>query len=705
MKFGSFHFQRKRGRKGQIDIEYQMSIYRDHMNDLLDENERIRPATALVYETLSTKFESKMTSKAIQLCVTKNAEKIFGRKLQREKVQDNNDDSGSDFEKDLNIISKDFFGATITVNLLDADRYSFDIVFVEGPSRTYKTLRPGWTDKLFSIVVRETDSKCCYSFNRIEMIGDEFKSKATCVECEGDLYVISSLQRTKLSIQIKEGDKPHTFSQTRRLAKSLAKDLEADLAKETSHNIHMRLVNELDENAERLPRDFPSQKSLQNLRYRMNANTDSAITELRKMTYMPQYLSTLKEVCAVPFRVRFWTAEQVYAFMQLKKRQRICLSFDATGGIISNASIQQDMKKHCENLPEIPHVFLYLICVKNDKGVSVPVGQFLSAEQDSNTISFFLNTWAKDFSKDIDEVVTDDSAALQLSIVMSFTRFRDTNEYIETCFSILEGEKVEDPELYLRMDIPHYIKNLKRDKIFEKVDKRMKQFYLSVMGVLIQCESYSAFKEIVKNVIILANYPIFGEWNGVHLPSAEAFKATNAIIQTHEVDYLVGEHSTESLIMTNETGDRSKCVYLNWFENILDKIEKDLQDYNLSSDSMAHLTQPNWYHFPQFNNFLRFHLASLPLWSAVLRNHFGSKYLTGVSSDVESRIKLFKRNVFRNISLPARPDIIVKKMIEEVNGVAKLTRLLMTDENNNTDSCTHEQPKKRKVFNLIQLML
>lgn len=89
-------------------------------------------------------------------------------------------------------------------------------------------------DKLFSII--ETDSECCYSFTRVEMIGEEFKTKATCGECESELFVVSSLQRTKLSMQIREENKPHSFTKTRRLAKDRAKRLKADLVK----RVHVR---------------------------------------------------------------------------------------------------------------------------------------------------------------------------------------------------------------------------------------------------------------------------------------------------------------------------------------------------------------------------------------------------------------------------------------------------------------------------------
>lgn len=139
-----------------------------------------------------------------------------------------------------------------------------------------------------------------------------------------------------------------------------------------------------------LPRDFVSHKSLKNLKYRKNAQRNSAIVELRKMKHLPQCGSSIKEVCCEPFKLLFWTREQLFSFCQLKKRERVFLSFDKRVGLVSRASIMKDLKPFFETTPEVPHISLYLLCIKNDHGTSVPVGQMLSSSQDSITISFFF---------------------------------------------------------------------------------------------------------------------------------------------------------------------------------------------------------------------------------------------------------------------------------------------------------------------------
>lgn len=106
----------------------------------------------------------------------------------------------------------------------------------------------------------------------------------------------------------------------------------------------------------------------------------------------------------------------------------------------------------------------------------------------------------------------------------------------------------------------------------------------------------------------------------------------------------------------------------------------------LNSEAQTGSTDTNWYYFPDINKFLRHQLTRLPLWTPVMRTHFHSTQLTGISTDIESRFNVLKNNVFKNVQLPVRADVFVKKCIEEVNGIAKLNRMLIphADINNNT---------------------
>lgn len=71
----------KTGRKYKVSFDDQLKEYRLKSKELLDSNNKILPATAAIYKNISEAFESKMTPKAIQIAVTKNAAAIFGQNV------------------------------------------------------------------------------------------------------------------------------------------------------------------------------------------------------------------------------------------------------------------------------------------------------------------------------------------------------------------------------------------------------------------------------------------------------------------------------------------------------------------------------------------------------------------------------------------------------------------------------------------------
>lgn len=200
----------KRGRKGKVDTDDQLEIYCNCKDELIDQNGKIKPATAQIFSDLQTKLN--MTQKAIQIAVTKMKEKIFGPDFGKSDAQSETNEDGSFDEHEIDFFSKDIFGATLTVSLNEAEQFNFDLITVQGPKRNYVILRPGWADKLFTIIVRETQSECCFQFKRVDVIETEFKTNAICAECNGLLSVFSILNRTKLKVQIHLGNKPHTYA-------------------------------------------------------------------------------------------------------------------------------------------------------------------------------------------------------------------------------------------------------------------------------------------------------------------------------------------------------------------------------------------------------------------------------------------------------------------------------------------------------------
>lgn len=96
------------------------------------------------------------------------------------------------------------------------------------------------------------------------------------------------------------------------------------------------------------------------------------------------YSDTIKEIGTDPFFLMFWTPAQKFVYQQNAKKSRIVISVDATGGLISNQQLIADLSKKVK----LPHIFLYLIFLRTFEGKSIPIAQFLSAQQDTTKIKY-----------------------------------------------------------------------------------------------------------------------------------------------------------------------------------------------------------------------------------------------------------------------------------------------------------------------------
>lgn len=405
------------------------------------------------------------------------------------------------------------------------------------------------------------------------------------------------------------------------------------------------------------------------------------------MKYSPEYHDEIKEIVFDPFFLIFWSQSQKFVYSQINKRGRTCISMDATGGLVSN----DGMLPYTESGKKIslPHIFLYLICVKNENGKSIPVAQMLSAQQDTKKINYFLERFSEEFQCP-DEVVVDDSAALLKSCANVFGRCINIDEYLGKCFNVLDiGDIQRLPKCFIRLDVAHFVKNLHKSKVFSDVGYQVKHFYLSIIGGILQTSSFDAIREIIRHMLIIANYPLEGTLcDGYVLPTAESRIFLQRFIRSHDIEFAIKEFRQADGEILKEEGaevyedlvENSNCQ--EWFANCCENILYDVNSIDASPVNLTSNSTINHYCCPTVNNFLRKLVLRLPLWSFVMKDHFKSTAPTGISGDVESRFNLIKNNVFKNFNLPTNIEIFVKRMLDEVKAVAKLNCLLLptTDE-------------------------
>lgn len=294
----------------------------------------------------------------------------------------------------------------------------------------------------------------------------------------------------------------------------------------------------------------------------------------------------------------------------------------------------------------------------------------LSAQQDATRISMFFDRWLQDFKRP-KEVTIDESAALKRSCVRSFALCNGVNEYLKMCFEVLKKKSKDLPKCYIRLDDAHYIKTLFRriGKILKK--SPAKHFYLRCIGVIMKCENFNEIQQIVIHMINVAN--------GVE-DCEKSFETLSKLTKTHNMDDLLEEDATDRVRLDDES-DVSLVHPATWFDELLESIKipkkpKHIQDY----------------YNPALNAFFKKVFDDLPLWSAVMKIDFKSKRQLATSNDTKARFQVIKNVIFRDYSLPIRPDKFIQIMLENMSAMTKLNRL-----STNTYALMKQKTMKKEV--------
>lgn len=197
----------RRGRAPKVPQETQLNKYREEKSSLLTLDNTIKPYNDEIFDKIGK--ELGMSSKAVHWAVSRNITQIFDEDEAEDiianskpaigKIKNSVQDDEIDYLFDDNDDS-----VCVIVNISDKkELFYFEFVQQEGPSRSYTTLRPGWTDVLFDIIVRETQSTCVFNFKRANISVNEFKTSGVCGECKGTVKVESKNNRHTLQIEIK----------------------------------------------------------------------------------------------------------------------------------------------------------------------------------------------------------------------------------------------------------------------------------------------------------------------------------------------------------------------------------------------------------------------------------------------------------------------------------------------------------------------
>lgn len=632
------------GRKCNVDFQtIQLPAYLAVKNALLDENGKIRYwKNCEVYNELSKKLN--MLPKTIHQTIVRKSGQIFGKDCKQPAKY---------------LISDDEFlnEGDFSIKLTSEDVQNFKFV-VDDYSHT--VLKSGWSNNMFDILSNNLNLPCVFNFDKPTVSNGEITTFANC-KCGISLELSTQSNLTSLQVKVLNvGDGTHDFKNRRRLIGERTQYFAEKLKDNNPYNVlNEEISKDLAQNRTPRMQRYPSKNALAILRHRAknkDALHESAIVAVRQMKYLAEYNGVIKEFGTDPLHLIFWNEYQVYYFHQIKKKQKLCISIDATGSLISTSSLSTDLKLN-QNI-QLPHVFLYLIMLKNENGKSEPIGQFLSADQHSRKIAYFLDVWKEDFCVP-NEITVDDSAALIKASIQTFTSCRSTNEYIDRCQRTLSGTS-ENLECYIRLDVAHFVKNVMRNPVFRAMGPKQKQFYQCVIGVMIQCDSFVRITDIVEEVLIVATIP----FESSNLPTENSLRSLKRLIKTHDFSSVFT--SLESIDYKNKLSDDDDLDFrLGWFERIEKKVEK-LNMYK--PDETSSDVRDNFYVAHEFIPYFKKLCARIPLWTSVMNNYFGSEKKTSSSADVESQNNIIKNIIFHDVKLPIRLDTFMQRYISSIKG-------------------------------------
>lgn len=259
------------------------------------------------------------------------------------------------------------------------------------------------------------------------------------------------------------------------------------------------LMDNFDPNCPIMPKRETSKKmKYRQAKKQQKYRNENSVLSICEMKLESKYYGCIEDVGISPFFVYYTTPLQKTFAKSERRKKWVKLSIDASG-LPSKFSKEAILSERTGK----PRRGFYYSMMLHGKNKSSPVYQMLSQTHSSQKISDWLLTWKNRHNnqKNPNEIVIDESAALLLSCVSSFTTARSVHEYLSQCFDhLVNGGPL--PKCYIRLDRSHVIASLLSNTTFIKVfgqQKEARNFYLRLIGYLIQEPDFQKVANIIRD--------------------------------------------------------------------------------------------------------------------------------------------------------------------------------------------------------------
>lgn len=366
-----------------------------------------------------------------------------------------------------------------------------------------------------------------------------------------------------------------------------------------------------------------------------------------------KYAGSIHSIGLLKIHCMYWTPEQQQMYVtRCKKDSNAILTIDATGSIVKRDK-QQDS-----------HVFLYQCMLVTQEG-SVPVFQMVSADQRSYQIANFLRFILTKGVPYPPIVTCDFGRAILNAVAEIFGRCSDLPAYLQKCYNVVVSSISNDlPATYIRLDVSHLIAMVSRWKCLKTKVLAARRLYLRCIAQAYQMSDFKTLAYFLESVLAVA----LSEYLGT---------TKNDIVVPAQIRMEVLDRTIEGVAFTDLNADDNEAIQDKDNASDNDILEDDTSDWKTWTNTIYATAQDignkskegtiiNACFNPDFALRLKKQLIPyLPLWTGIMRLHFGIGSTIATSSSVESEFNDLKNRAFKN-QLPMRIDKFVFQHLDHL---------------------------------------
>lgn len=539
--------------------------------------------------------------------------------------------------------------------------------------RVYWKFQEGWADIIAERICHQHKTvDCVFSFKHNLTTPTETASNYStfvgyCTECKAQLTGILEKKPMKEvdviflcrvdNIQVDE----HTGIKTRQLRGKRREEVATRMVAQKTSAVVIRreMARQLKDFGGKNPPIIPKSDVLRKAKEQQLLKTYGlefafGPLNLLRESQFGDHAGFIHSIGLLKFHCIYWTPEQEKIYIaRLKKDPGAIMTIDATGSIAKH-----DQKND-------PHVFLYQCMVVTNEG-SVPVFQMVTGDQRSLQIANFLRLILAKGVPRPPIVVSDFGRALINAVAEILGSCSSLADYLERCYAVVMHAETKMPATYIRLDVSHVAAMVARWDCLKSTINAGQQFYLRCISQAYQMDDFKELTYFLESVLIVCLSEFVGYTkDGRPVQSEIRMQALDRTIQGADCTALKDDGEPR---ITDDDKENDYCSSRNW-----NKWATNLCDSaRVIAKTCEEGSRPNGCFNPAFA--LRVEkqlLPFVPLWTGIMRPHFGIGSVIATSSSVEAEFGDLKHRSFAT-KLPMRIDLFVLQHLDHLDGKVKL---------------------------------